>query len=855
MKPSKQQIDDIKTIPFNLKQCLAKTYIHEAKCYCGRDILEHSLITGTIAKKILEMKADWLFQETNVGLAYIIAALHDIGKITPLFQCKLYSFISDKNMPEALKKFSNYIEQERMYGYHSGAGQCVLNDCNTNKRHIAGVVGRHHGYSYAPKNSKTADILGGEEWQKLRDEFITYILSHFNLQEIPIIFQTDTNIYELFQYISGMVTISDWLASSSIFDNPKENWEEKAEVILHQNGFITPSIKKGLSFTDIFGFEPRAEQKALFENCRHRGVYLMEAPMGIGKTEAALYLAYKMLETGNATGIYFALPTKLTSDKIYERFKDFLENIIQDNKIKPLLIHSDSMLFGFDNIYEETNQQINAGWFLHKKRAILYPFAVGTIDQALMSVLNVKHGFVRAFGLAGKIVILDEVHCYDVYTGTVIDELVKSLEKMGCTVIILSATLTIKRRNELLKMYAPCDSKEYPLISGKKGEYVPPPLNNYKVNIETLSDCGLLIEKAVERACQGDQVLWIENTVSQAQNIFRKLSAITKTLDIETGLLHSKFIKHDRRIHENKWVDAYKKSSNKRASCGRILVGTQVLEQSLDIDSDLLITKLAPIDMLLQRIGRLWRHENHKRPEGAERKTYILCPSEDAFKNPNATDIFGKSAYVYSPYILYNTYTTIKNIKSINIPDGLRPLLEQVYDQERNDSGFVLEWKEKMLKRAESLRFFALAGLSEGKYQDDESASTRYSELESIEVLLLKEYKNNGENIELQFLTGEKVSFNKGIFQTNKKQWKEIWNMVNDNSLSVAKHQCPKLYSNNYSDWLKEFMYIGDFNNPHAGLAIIDAGGNVRDCFGNEDTNDKYKLSYNHMQGYTAVKK
>ena len=169
--------------------------------------------------------------------------------------------------------------------------------------------------------------------------------------------------------------------------------------------------------------------------------------MGIGKTEAALYAAYQALTQGSATGIYFALPTQLTSDKIYDRMNSFLAKVLaEDCKFRSLLLHSSAWLR--DTELGEEGMPGN-GWFSSRKRGLLAPFAVGTIDQALMGVMNVKHGFVRTFGLAGKVVILDEVHSYDSYTGTIIDKLVQTLRELDCTVIILSATLTAERRVRL----------------------------------------------------------------------------------------------------------------------------------------------------------------------------------------------------------------------------------------------------------------------------------------------------------------------------------------------------------------------------------------------------------------------
>src|SRR5690606_20205111 len=170
---------------------------------------------------------------------------------------------------------------------------------------------------------------------------------------------------------------------------------------------------------------------------------------------------YQMLEKGQASGIYFALPTQLTSNKIFERFNQFLAQILDEEcQHRSLLLHANAWLF--DTEMGEEGRPGGA-WFNQAKRGLLAPFAVGTIDQALMAAMNVKHGFVRAFGLAGKVVILDEVHTYDAYTGTLLDALVELLRSLHCTVIILSATLNQQRRQQLLAR--PTSAVTYPLIT------------------------------------------------------------------------------------------------------------------------------------------------------------------------------------------------------------------------------------------------------------------------------------------------------------------------------------------------------------------------------------------------------
>ena len=204
----------------------------------------------------------------------------------------------------------------------------------------------------------------------------------------------------------------------------------------------------------------------------------------------------------------------------------FLSIILEDDgpHRKSLLLHGTAWLK-----QSEMGEEGLPGrsWFSSPKRGLLAPFAVGTSDQALMAALNVKHGFVRTFGLAGKVVILDEVHSYDSYTGTLLNELVKILKDIGCTVIILSATLTEKRRRDLLNSENQLSDKIYPLISSVKKndppeEYRIDYREQYEVQLKVVVDQSWAIHEALNRAESGQLVLWIENTVDEAQQMLKK---------------------------------------------------------------------------------------------------------------------------------------------------------------------------------------------------------------------------------------------------------------------------------------------------------------------------------------------
>ncbi len=604
------------------------------------------------------------------------------------------------------------------------------------------------------------------------------------------------------------------------------------------------------------------------------GVYVLEAPMGLGKTEAALYVAYQMLQSGQASGIYFALPTQLTSNKIYERFNTFLEHILTADcpHSSALLLHGKAWLQEHE-MGEEGRP--GGAWFNSSKRGLLAPFAVGTIDQALMAAMNVKHGFVRAFGLAGKVVILDEVHTYDAYTGTLLDALVKLLRQWHCTVIILSATLNQDRRAQMLE--ASLNSQAYPLITSIQGEQTeeipiePPPPNTVQITLQV--DTTSAVQEALDRASQGQQVLWLENTVAEAQERYLDLAARAHEIGIDYGLLHSRFTAADRQTIEERWVNVFGKNGHaKRVKQGRILVGTQVLEQSLDIDADFLVTAFAPTDMLLQRLGRLWRHIDTPRPAGAVCEAWIIAPDlNTAISQPYST--FGNSAYVYSPYVLCRSLQVWEKLQQVELPTDIRPLIEATYVK-REEEGEMSRWLQELdngrpqrpgqAKKLGRIAMKQLANISlakGGKTASDLDAPTRYSENDSYEVLLLRHvtYDRDSQNTQLTLLDGSRIDLPTQRHRLNKTEWKQLTTLLMQQQVPVSERHAPASPSR---ERLKKLgfgncFYLGnpEWAGDHSTLrlALVDETGTLLGLEGTV-THERYKLEYQPDLGYRHLK-
>ncbi len=843
---------NICTNALQLNECLAKTYkTISGEKLAGRQVLNHCQIVGEVARELLKRMPDWLTAEIFPKGSELIAASHDIGKVSPTFQEKLYRGTDgySRNSKSGLEKFNPDIEKQ--WGGHAGVSQAAAQYLKLGE-YIPEILGQHHGYSPNVTNLATDEVFGGPAWQQRREELLAGLKSALQA-EFPVV----ANELQA-RVLAGFTTVSDWIGSGSLFDVPSEDWQPRIQQALDEAGFLQPTLKHDLSFAEIFGFQPRNVQQCFIEQVTQPGVYVLEAPMGLGKTEAALYAAYRLLTTHQASGIYFALPTQLTSDKIHDRVSDFLKQILDSDSAhqQPLLLHSNAWL------KTELGKEGNPGgsWFQASKRGILAPFAVGTIDQALMAVMNVKHGFVRTFGLVGKVVILDEVHSYDSYTGTILDELVQALRQLHCTVIILSATLTGQRRSILLNSAS--INKSYPLISAmpKTGGLVEQAVQNIddvSVAVRQCQEDNAAIEEALLRAEQGQQVLWVENTVAEAQRIYLLLAARDCSPKIECGLLHSRFLKTDRERNENYWTGLYGKADDiERSQCGRILVGTQVLEQSLDIDADFLISRFAPSDMLLQRIGRLWRHDNTLRPAGAKREVWLLAPElVNAIENPEKS--FGKTAKVYSPYVLCRSLQVWQDRQQITLPGQIREIIEATY-ADREETGGMLNYFNVLEKKRQELQRLALFGLSKaGKTLSEEKAGTRYSEQDSVDVLLIKNYQTDKQQggVLVRFLDGESVLLpdkGKGLLPEQRRQ---LAAKLLQNTVRVAEYLAPKPIVGNGLDWLQDYIYLGKAESGENRLRVakvLDSGAVV--SLDGGEALEKCSIQYDQNLGYRADK-
>jgi CRISPR-associated endonuclease/helicase Cas3 len=746
-KKTELRLPEMRDAPIH-EVCWAKTTKDRKP---GISVRDHCLTVGCVAEALLDLLPRQLRELIPTGAA-TLAALHDIGKVSPGFQVKSESWV----VQHALRDRAVEEGWAVQLSDHARISQFTVQELlgNSQLHRWAAAVGAHHG------RVKGERVQTREPWEEERRRLAAELIKEFG--PLPKQPPGDSAIW----FVAGLITIADWIGSderhfpqNAVWDTPERR--TRARMALTTINWRSIEARKLSGFGDLFPETPQANglQAATMQAVREPGIYVIEGPMGYGKTEAALAATYRLFASGKATGLYFALPTQVTSNRIHLRVQPFVDRICA-NAAAVRLAHSGSWLFEAEAPAqlspaipddEEARDHVHAGrsWFASAKRALLAPFGVGTIDQALLGIVAAKHFFVREFGLAGKVVILDEVHTYDLYTSTLIDALVKRLRELQCTVIILSATLTENRRRELLRLADDQPvSAAYPLVSGVASSLIeracnPPPSKT--IQIRCLSG-ALPLEEAIDRASHGECLLWIRNTVEDAQETYRALQSINLQGGPSIALLHSRFPFFRREQLEDYWMNRLGKDSIDRPA-GCILVSTQVAEQSVDIDADLLITDLAPTDMLLQRIGRLWRHDRTGRP-CPEPEVWIHMPHLDGASLRDASEkellaALGRSARVYAPYILLRSLYQWRCKATIILPDDIRPILEATYADPRSDEPRAWQGLRKQLEsQKEKLARQALSATAIWSYPplpDEEGVQTRYSTDPMAQLLMATE--------------------------------------------------------------------------------------------------------------------
>jgi CRISPR-associated endonuclease/helicase Cas3 len=748
------------------------------------------------------------------NLISFIAGLHDIGKCSPPFTLRGKNESPNGQTFRLLELYrqtgldANGVlpAREAPHGYVTAV---ELPAILTTKfgfprrlaQSISTMIGGHHGIfpsSLKLQRLRNETAVGNEAWSIARKDLVSTVAELFQVRSNCSQAAHKPLDNSTMMILAGLVSVADWIGSNAeyfecaIADSTRPELEliqgsldmyfdhskaqaRKALENLGWLGWVQP--EKAKSFEELFpSITARRDlQDAAVEigtQFTQPGIVVVEAPMGEGKTEAAMFMADAWNAVLEQRGIYFALPTQATSNQMFGRVLQFLENRFEEGVVPVQLLHGKTMFsdeakklkrnfreqlelklrYGHaeikseletlehaeepqvERIYDDakyahdecTPAIVAAEWFTYKKRGLLAPFGVGTIDQALLSVLQTKHIFVRLFGLSHKTIIIDEVHAYDAYMSTLLERMLEWLAALGSPVVLLSATLPKKRRNALVRAYRrglgvesnnPDAANDiYPRITWTNGSKVTvrnlETSNQNKKSLRIEQTGSDFVNDLKKSLVSGGCAAIICNTVDRAQELYRELEGdeFFKGSASDGGpkldLLHARFRYRDRQTREQRCLMRFGKpgpagEESKRPNLA-VLISTQIIEQSLDLDFDLMITELAPADLILQRAGRLHRHLRPLRPTGLENPTLrIIHPELLASGFPE----FGATGFVYDRHILLRSWLKLKDISTIRIPDEIEELVESVYDDSREcfDVRFADLWRETKQKMESSL--------------------------------------------------------------------------------------------------------------------------------------------------------
>lgn len=713
-------------------------------------VICHLIDTAAVCQRLLQLLPPAAIKRLQKGLGDLsdagmlawvpfLAGTHDTGKVSPPFQFQESAVLDIAKQLGSGSLYDLWSKRPTVSPTIAKApGHGTITACTLPKylqrwvdeelaAELGAIVGGHHGY--IPRNEDIESItnasrqrkyhLGNStespQWQQWRIEILDALADYCGVKDTDAPQQCDPAAAVL---LAGITTLSDWLASNQTCFPPAGARPNLTDYIDSLDAKVDATLKAAqwqewqphqvpLSFEELFSHQPRGLQEAienLMPNLRGEpALLIVEAPTGEGKTEAALTVAHWNTSSG-MPGTYIGMPTQATGNALYDRLKHYLNRWYSDQTINLQLAHSASALdenfsssiCRLEQIHEQDGKPSGVSaseWFVHRKRALLAPWGVGTVDQALVGILRSKHQFLRLLGLAGKTVILDEVHAYDAYTSQLLDQLVHWCGILGSPVVILSATLSSGQRQRLLNSYAQGlgldkpepPSAEYPRLTiyAQGKPHIDPSFNKDRlaeINRDKPVKICWVKESQIDSYLNEGATTVIRSTVRRCQE--------TAKAHPEAVVFHSRFTQEHRQQKESDCLMQYGKpdSTEDPPRSPSLLVATQVIEQSLDVDFDVLISDLCPIDLLIQRIGRLWRHDRKNRSV-PERVIYLIRPKFGQGSLPSfGDDVEGRIVNgryrqgVYDRHSLLRTWYLLRDRTSITLPHDTDYLIEQAYE-------------------------------------------------------------------------------------------------------------------------------------------------------------------------------
>ncbi|MEU2032833.1 CRISPR-associated helicase Cas3' [Nocardia amamiensis] len=628
-------------------------------------------------------------------------------------------------------------------------------------RTVAQMLGGHHGCFFELDTRASADPLatvpelGDGEWERQRRVMVSMVHRIAGSpQPVRAIGQDAAAL------VCGLVVLADWLVSQIEFLRarvaivPAHGDLESLQAYFDATAGDIPAVLAGAglgrlrlapgSFAEEHGFAPNGLQRSVEENLvaligPRAGLMLVTAPMGYGKTETALTGARILGTAAGTPGVFFGLPTMATADHIYARLSQYgnrravgtaalalLHSMAWLNSAyQPDLTAGDGVSTGDDAAGADGGHPgavAVSEWLVGAKRGVLAPWATGTIDQSLITVVQGRHNMLRLLGLAGKVFVVDEVHAYDAYMQQLLCRLLCWLGRLNVPVVLLSATLPRRVAQRLVESYLRGAGHqldggfafEYPgwlYADAGTGAITPftvecpsaalqVDMRSYSLGSDTSRARTMVLRELLSdlvntgEGCAGI----ICNTVAEAQQTFSDLRAWFTEITGSGGavpqlrLLHSRFPADRRAEITDAVVAAYGKNGTRPWG---VVVATQVIEQSIDLDLDLIISDLAPLALLLQRAGRGHRHPNNRRPAWATKpRLDVLVPVDTR----GGLVIPRSWPFVYPVSLLRRTHRLLTDRAGapIGIPDDVQEVMEQVYDDAFADGEMTTEDIESM---------------------------------------------------------------------------------------------------------------------------------------------------------------
>lgn len=688
---------------------------------------------------------------------------------------------------------------------------------------ILQAVAGHHGEPLQSNGAYVAAVPNparqiGKAAQDAAAEIIEALFALFK----PDPFSPPEDAVASFSFaLAGLAVLADWLGSNRswfAFAQPPSDACLSSELSRYWNDVASPAARKAIFEAGLVPASPAlfgglrslfphiaqatplqrfAETAALPEG---PALYVIEDMTGAGKTEAAVILAHRLLAAGRVRGVHVALPTMATANAMFARLSASYRRLFApDASPSVVLVHGkrdlcegfrtlpkalsydDTHAFGGDPS-ETTASAFCSDWIARsRKQAFLAQMGAGTIDQALLAVLPSRHQALRLWGLADKALVIDEAHAYDAYMTKELETLLRFHAAFGGSAIILSATLPQKKRGALVDAYrrglgesatVALRSSTYPLatVAGRAGvEEQPLGLREgleREVRIRFVRTLEEAHARVVEAAQKGAAVAFIRNTVDEA---IASHAAIAVELG-EAMLFHARFALADRLAVEEKVLAEF--GPTLKAKRGGVLVATQVIEQSLDLDFDLIVTDLAPVDLLIQRAGRLWRHMG-KRPTferpmlfepHAPTLVVLSAQSQDDASEAWLDAVLPKTRFVYrDAALLWRSAKLLQDAGKIVGRESTEPgrpasgeiraLVEGAYGDERIGVPSGLEsaenraWGDASAERSAGarnvLRFEAGYAFDGGRWESDDHTPTRLGD----ETLTLRLARQDGERV------------------------------------------------------------------------------------------------------------